>query len=145
MQFILIDKILELNKGSDITAIKTLSIAEEYLKDHFPRFPVMPGVLMLEGLFQSSAWLVRESEDFAHSMIIMKEARNTKYAGFVSPGQTLTIRATILKQDETTTTLKARGSMTEGMLQKDEVAARDETEITRPPTVPSDSEFIQPK
>ena len=37
MQFILIDKILELNKGSDITAIKTLSIAEEYLKDHFPQ------------------------------------------------------------------------------------------------------------
>ena len=71
MQFILIDKILELNKGSDITAIKTLSIAEEYLKDHFPRFPVMPGVLMLEGLFQASAWLVRESEDFAHSMVIM--------------------------------------------------------------------------
>ena len=111
MQFILIDKILELNKGSDITAIKTLSIAEEYLKDHFPRFPVMPGVLMLEGLFQASAWLVRESEDFSHSMVIMKEARNTKYAGFVSPGQTLTIRAEILKQDESTTTLKATGEV----------------------------------
>ena len=41
----------------------------------------------------------------------MKEARNTKYAGFVSPGQTLTIRATILKQDETTTTLKATGEV----------------------------------
>ena len=71
----------------------------------------MPGVLMLEGLFQASAWLVRESEDFAHSMVIMKEARNTKYAGFVSPGQTLTIKANILKQDETTTTLKATGEV----------------------------------
>ncbi len=71
----------------------------------------MPGVLMLEGLFQASAWLVRESEDFAHSMVIMKEARNTKYAGFVSPGQTLTIKANILKQDETTTTLNATGEV----------------------------------
>ena len=71
----------------------------------------MPGVLMLEGLFQASAWLVRESDDFAHSMVIMKEARNTKYAGFVSPGQTLTIRAEILKQDENTTTLKATGEV----------------------------------
>ena len=66
---------------------------------------------MLEGLFQASAWLVRESEDFSHSMVIMKEARNTKYAGFVSPGQTLTIRAEILKQDESTTTLKATGEV----------------------------------
>ena len=71
----------------------------------------MPGVLMLEGLFQASAWLVRESDNFAHSMVIMKEARNTKYAGFVSPGQTLTIRAEILKQDENTTTLKATGEV----------------------------------
>ena len=70
MQFILIDQITELNEDSDITAIKALSIAEEYLRDHFPLFPVMPGVLMLEGLFQASAWLVRQSENFSNSMIM---------------------------------------------------------------------------
>ena len=111
MQFILIDQITELNEGSDITAIKALSIAEEYLRDHFPLFPVMPGVLMLEGLFQTSAWLIRKSENFAHSIVILKEARNVKYAGFVAPGQTLTIKATITKQDESTTTLKSTGEV----------------------------------
>ena len=44
MQFSLIDRILELEEGSHIKAVKTLSMAEEYLKDHFPRFPSMPGV-----------------------------------------------------------------------------------------------------
>ena len=111
MQFILIDRITELNEGSDVTAIKALSIAEEYLRDHFPLFPVMPGVLMLECLFQTSAWLIRKSENFAHSIVILKEARNVKYAGFVAPGQTLTIRATITKEDESTTTLKSTGEV----------------------------------
>ena len=46
-------------------AVKNLSLAEEYLGDHFPGFPVMPGVLMLEALTQAGAWLVRDLEDFA--------------------------------------------------------------------------------
>jgi len=111
MPFILIDQITELNEGSDITAIKALSSAEEYLRDHFPLFPVMPGVLMLEGLFQASAWLIRKSENFSHSIVVLKEARNVKYAGFVVPGQTLTIKATITKEDESTTTLKSTGEV----------------------------------
>jgi 3-hydroxyacyl-[acyl-carrier-protein] dehydratase len=62
-------------------------------------------------LFQASAWLVRQSENFSNSMIILKEARNVKYSGFVAPGQTLLIKATITKHDETTTSLKATGEV----------------------------------
>jgi 3-hydroxyacyl-[acyl-carrier-protein] dehydratase len=47
MRFTLIDRVLAVDPGKSITAIKALSLAEEYLGDHFPRFPVMPGVLML--------------------------------------------------------------------------------------------------
>jgi 3-hydroxyacyl-[acyl-carrier-protein] dehydratase len=47
MRFTLLDRILQLDPGSRIVAVKNLSLAEEYLADHFPRFPVMPGVLML--------------------------------------------------------------------------------------------------
>jgi len=50
MYFSLIDKIDTLEPGKRIAATKSLSLAEEYLRDHFPNFPVMPGVLMLEAL-----------------------------------------------------------------------------------------------
>jgi 3-hydroxyacyl-[acyl-carrier-protein] dehydratase len=111
MRFSLIDRIDELEPGVRITAVKALSLAEEYLADHFPGFPVMPGVMMLEAMTQAGAWLIRASEDFAHSMVVLKEARNVKYGQFVEPGQTLTVKAEITKQDDRETTLKARGSV----------------------------------
>ena len=86
MRFILIDKIVSLQAGKEIKAIKNVSLAEEYLADHFPTFPVLPGVLLLQGLVESASWLVRESENFAHSMILLEEARNVKYKSFLSPG-----------------------------------------------------------
>jgi 3-hydroxyacyl-[acyl-carrier-protein] dehydratase len=116
MRFILIDRIDQLELGANIRAVKSLSLAEEYLGDHFPRFPVMPGVLMLEAMAQAGAWLVRASEDFAHSMVVLKEARNVKYSSFVAPGQTLTLTAEITAQDERETKLKAQG-MVEGQPQ----------------------------
>ena len=111
MRFTLIDRVTELVPGERISAIKNLSLAEEYLADHFPGFPVMPGVLMLEAMTQTGAWLIRASEDFAHSTILLKEARNVKYASFVEPSETLVVTASILDQDERTTKIKAEGSV----------------------------------
>jgi len=87
MKFILIDRITELVPGERIAGIKALTRSEEYLADHFPRFPVMPGVLMVEAMVQAASWLVRATEDFAHSMVQLAEARNVTYKSFVSPGQ----------------------------------------------------------
>lgn len=111
MRFSLIDRIIELEPGVRITAVKTLTMTEEYLADHFPHFPVMPGVLMLEALTQASAWLVRTSEDFAHSMVVLKQANNVKYAQFVEPGQTLAVTAEVLKFDKGDVKLKAYGTV----------------------------------
>jgi len=111
MQFTLIDRIVELEPGVQIVAVKNLTMAEEYLADHFPRFPVMPGVLMLEAMTQASAWLIRVSEDFAHSMVVLKQASNVKYGQFVEPGQTLCVTAEILKDSENETRLKTRGTV----------------------------------
>ena len=113
MRFVLIDRITELEPGSKITAIKGLTLAEEYLQDHFPLFPVMPGVLMLEAMFQASAWLVRRTDDFAHSMVDLSESRNVKYADFVEPGQTLVVSSEIQKREGALTWLKARGTVDE--------------------------------
>ena len=111
MRFSLIDRIIELEPGHRITAIKALAMAEEYLADHFPHFPVMPGVLMLEAMTQAGAWLVRASEDFAHSMVVLRQASNVKYAQFLEPGQTLSVTAEILKSGEKETKLKASGTV----------------------------------
>ena len=87
MRFILIDKVVLLEAGKQIKALKSVSLAEEYLADHFPIFPVLPGVLMLEGLIESASWLVRRTENFAHSMILLEQARNVKYKSFLAPGK----------------------------------------------------------
>jgi len=89
MRFILIDKIVSLRSGSEIKTLKSVSLAEEYLSDHFPKFPVLPGVLLLEGLIESASWIVREAENFVHSMILLEQARNVKYKSFLAPGSTI--------------------------------------------------------
>ncbi len=111
MRFSLVDRITELSEGERITAVKALTLSEEYLGDHFPRFPVMPGVMMLEAMYQASAWLIRKSENYAHSIIVLREARNVKFSNFVEPGQILVVKAAILKQTDETTTLKTEATV----------------------------------
>ncbi len=111
MRFTLLDRVVAIEPGKSITAIKTVSLAEEYLADHFPRFPVLPGVFMLEAMTQAAAWTIRLGEDFAHAIVVLRSARNVKYGDFVEPGRTLTVTAEVLSQDERTTKVKASGSV----------------------------------
>ena len=111
MRFTLLDRVTAIDPGKSITAIKTLTLSEEYLADHFPRFPVMPGVLMLESMTQAAAWTIRLGEDFAHAIVVLRSAKNVKYGDFVEPGKVLTVTAEVLSQDETTTKIKATGTV----------------------------------
>jgi 3-hydroxyacyl-[acyl-carrier-protein] dehydratase len=89
MKFHLVDRIDQVEPGKRIVTSKALSLAEEYLADHFPAFPVLPGVLMIEAMVQAAAWLVRMQQDFAKSVIVLTAARNVKYTYFVKPGNIL--------------------------------------------------------
>ncbi len=111
MRFSLLDRVLEIEPGRSITAVKAVTLAEEYLADHFPRFPVLPGVFMLEAMTQASAWMIRLGEDFAHSIVVLRSARNVKYGDFVEPGNTLTVTVELLSHDETTTKVKVSGKV----------------------------------
>jgi len=144
MRFSLIDRIEHLEPGARITAVKALSLAEEYLADHFPGFPVMPGVLMLEAMTQAAAWLVRASEDFAHSMVVLKEASGVKYGQFVEPGQTLVVTAEIINQTERETKLKVQGMVDGHMTVSGRlVLERYDLSETQPPHGITDQEVKQ--
>src|SRR5688500_3563415 len=108
MKFNLIDRIEHL--GDDrIVGVKYVSLAEEYLADHFPTFPVLPGVMMLEALTQAAGWLMHHRQNFAKSMAVLREARNVKYGQFVAPGNFLRVEIEFNKEAETGTLFKATG------------------------------------
>ena len=109
MKFQLVDKIESIEPGKKIVTTKALSLAEEYLADHFPTFPVMPGVLMLESLTQAGAWLVRVHQDFAKSIVVLGSARNVRYANFVQPGQVLRCEVEAVSIGEDFAKLKGEG------------------------------------
>ena len=100
MRFVLVDNIVELVRGERIVTTKAVSADAEYLADHFPTFPVLPGVLMLQAMVESAAWLVRDALDFAPSLILLSRARNVKYRSFVKPGNLLTLKVTFVRLAE---------------------------------------------
>jgi 3-hydroxyacyl-[acyl-carrier-protein] dehydratase len=111
VKFVLIDQIVALAPRERIVARKALSLAEEYLADHFPKFPVLPGVLMLEAMVQASAWVVRDALDFAPALVLLADARNVTYKSFVAPGQVLTIESTCLDLQDDQSRFQARGHL----------------------------------
>src|SRR5205807_6350561 len=104
-------RIVTLEPGHSIRATKNLTLGEEYLADHFPTFPVMPGVLMLQTLVEAGAWLLRVSDDFRYSVIVLREAKNVKYGTFMEPGRQMQIGVELVELGDQTATLKGKGEL----------------------------------
>src|SRR3954464_14646238 len=111
MRFLLVDRITEGEPGKGIRAVKHLTLAEEYLADHFPTFPVMPGVLQLQALVEAGAWLMRLTADFPRGVWVLGDVRAVKYGTFVSPGQRLELTVELIGQEGSTAKLKGRGEV----------------------------------
>lgn len=109
MRFQLLDRILAVEPGKSIRMVKNLTLAEEYLADHFPTFPVMPGVLMLQTLVEAGAWLLRISDDFRHSVITLREAKNVKYGTFMQPGKSMIVTAELSEAADDRVVFKGKG------------------------------------
>ena len=111
MRFSQIDRITKLTDGQQLTAVKCLSLSEEYLQDHFPRFPVMPGVIMIEALFQASMWLMRTTDRFQHPMVALRGVRNVRFRDLVEPGDALMIETKLTKWDGNLAEYSATGTV----------------------------------
>ncbi|MGL6094481.1 MAG: 3-hydroxyacyl-ACP dehydratase FabZ family protein [Fimbriiglobus sp.] len=110
MRFQLIDRVDAHEPGKFLRGCKFLAMGEEYLADHFPRFPVMPGVLMLQSLADAGAWLWRATTGYKHAVIVLREAKNVKYGGFMQPGRRMDVAVDLVKVDGNFATFKGKGT-----------------------------------
>ena len=98
MHFTLIDRVLE-RSDQKLVAIKLVSNAEEYLQDHFPGFPVLPGVMMLEAMTQASRALL-DPKNTAPTPWVLSQAKALKYGAFVRPGSTIRVAVNLHKHND---------------------------------------------
>jgi 3-hydroxyacyl-[acyl-carrier-protein] dehydratase len=96
MKFRLIDTIIE-RSPERIVAVKQVSLAEEYLADHFPSFPILPGVLMLEAMVQAARAMLA---DRPGQPLVLGEVRALKYGNMVRPGEALEVEVTLQKHND---------------------------------------------
>ena len=85
MRYLLIDHITECTSGQSIKGIKNVAMSEDFLEFHFPKNPIMPGVMLLEALTQLTGWLEAVSSDFQRWFLINKVIKSNFY-GFAFPG-----------------------------------------------------------
>lgn len=96
MKFALIDSVVELDQDR-IVARKHVSLAEEYLADHFPTFPVLPGVMMVEVMVQAARRMLASR---GGERLVLGEVRALKFGSFVRPGEALEVEVTLDKELE---------------------------------------------
>ena len=98
--FLFVDKVIDVSDDfKEITAVKAVSFNEPFFVGHFPGKPVMPGVLQFEAIAQAAAFLVLKFDDTAkdYQGLALTGIRNVKYRHPVLPGETLLLKAKVLK------------------------------------------------
>lgn len=111
---LLVDRVLEIEKGKRIRAIKNVSINEPFFQGHFPNRPVMPGVLMLEALAQAAALLSFETigAELDDDMVVyFVGIDGARFKRVVEPGDQLTLEASIERAKAGIYKYKARASV----------------------------------
>lgn len=99
--FVLVDRVLEIERGKRIKALKNVTINEPFFQGHFPARPVMPGVLMLEALAQAAAVLSFESTDTERgedTVVYFAGIDEARFKRPVGPGDQLILEAEIDRQ-----------------------------------------------
>jgi 3-hydroxyacyl-[acyl-carrier-protein] dehydratase len=111
MHFRLVDRFLSLSDTSAV-AVQNVTAAEEYLQDHFPGFPVLPGVFMIEALTQAARAVL---EKRGMPRMVLGEVKALRYGSFVRPGEALKVEVTLDKvREDGSVVFKAQGTVLRG-------------------------------
>lgn len=96
--FLLIDRVVEIERKQRIVAIKNVTINEPHFQGHFPDYPIMPGVLMVEAIAQAGgALLLNEIPDRDQKLMVFTGIENARFRRPVLPGDQLRIEVTVLQ------------------------------------------------
>ena len=96
--FVFIDRVIKLDPGKTVTALKNVNINEWYFPGHFPGTPIMPGVLILESMAQAGAFLIlHDLEDPKKKGMLFTSIEKSKFRKPVVPGDQLIIKLELLK------------------------------------------------
>ena len=94
MRYLLVDRILTIDPGNNITGVKNVAMSEDFLEFHFPRNPVMPGIMLLEVLVQLSGWLEAASSNFEKWFLVSRVLKCNFYS-FVLPGDQVKLNVSV--------------------------------------------------
>jgi len=96
--FLLVDRVIEVEPGERLVAIKNVTINEPFFQGHFPEKPVMPGVLIIEALAQATGLLAMESEEVAGKAIYyLVGVDKARFKRPVVPGDQVQLEVSVLK------------------------------------------------
>jgi 3-hydroxyacyl-[acyl-carrier-protein] dehydratase len=122
--FLLVDRILEMEPGRKIVGIKNVTINEPFFQGHFPGFPIMPGVLMIEAMAQVAAILAFQSRKGEEGdLIFLAGVDKAKFRGAVLPGDRLIITAEVMKARPPFFRLKGSCAVDEKLMSEAELMA----------------------
>lgn len=110
MRWIWIDTFVDFVSGKRASAVKNVTLAEDYLHDHFPGHPILPPAFMIEGMAQTAGILVGEARGFAENVILAK-IRTVEFDDYAVPGDRLRYDAVLDSLDD-------RAAVTSGTVYK---------------------------
>jgi 3-hydroxyacyl-[acyl-carrier-protein] dehydratase len=99
VRFLLIDRIVSLVPGESVVATRTVPVDDDYFQDHFPGFPVVPGVLLTETMGQAAAKCL-DAERRPRGKAMLARILSASFREWVRPGDQLTLQASIVSNEE---------------------------------------------
>lgn len=99
MRFLLVDSIVSLSPGKGVEATRTIPADDDYFQDHFPGFPVVPGVLLTEMMGQAAAKCL-DAERRARGKAMLARILSASFREWVRPGDAVSLHATIVANEE---------------------------------------------
>lgn len=122
--FLLVDRVIALEPGKSIVAIKNVTANESFFEGHFPEVKIMPGVLIVEAVAQAGGILLYHTlPDAAKKLVVLSKLKNIKFRKIVVPGDQMRLEAEIVKARARFAVIRGRAIVDKEIVVEGEISA----------------------